>query len=264
MNIRIVLERIGKPVFAGFLLIILFSSMNVFGQNGWYVNTSVQLSGGNYIFNSYNRVLSFYGGLRFQGERFGVSISVPVIGSNNNDSIIQDTQMHGSNSMMSSMNYGLGDIYGYLDYRILSEYENDVDLYFNSQIKIPTAASNLNVGTGEFDFGISISLKKTLNTFALFAELGYLNIGDPSTITYKNPFTYGFGIGKFFNYGEYSLFIYYNRYTKIVDEYDAPQQVSFGANYKLNEILILSLITSAGIGNFAPDYTLSSGIRIKL
>ncbi|MDP2365661.1 MAG: hypothetical protein Q8M94_18080, partial [Ignavibacteria bacterium] len=252
MNIRIILEMLGKPVFTGFLLIILCFNQNVFGQNGWYVNTSVQLSGGNYILDSYNRVFSFNGGLRYQGEGFGVSVSVPVIGSNNN-STVQNPPTNSSSPMMSSMNYGLGDIYGYFDYRILSEYEDFVDLYFNSQIKIPTASSKLNIGTDEYDIGISISLKKTLYSFITFVDLGYLNIGDPSTITYKNPLTYGFGIGKLINYGEYSLFIYYNGYTKIVDKYDAPQQVSFGANYKLSEKIILSLITSAGIGNFAPD-----------
>lgn len=263
MKSSIVVYLMGKPVFAGILLIVLFSEQNAFGQNGWYVNTSVQLSGGNYIFNSYKHVLSFNGGLRYQIEGFGVSVSVPVIGSNNN-SAVQNSQVNGSVSMKSVMNYGLGDIYGYFDYRILSEYENDVDLYFNSQIKIPSASTHLNIGTGEFDFGTSISLKKTFSSFATFAELGYLNIGDPVSITYKNPFTYGLGAGKFFNYGEYSLFLYYNGYTKIVDQYDAPQQVSFGANYKISGKVILSLMTSAGIGNFAPDFTLSGGIRIKL
>nr|HMN50369.1 hypothetical protein [Ignavibacteriaceae bacterium] len=129
MKSSIVVYLMGKPVFAGILLIVLFSEQNAFGQNGWYVNTSVQLSGGNYIFNSYKHVLSFNGGLRYQIEGFGVSVSVPVIGSNNN-SAVQNSQVNGSVSMKSVMNYGLGDIYGYFDYRILSEYENDVDLYF--------------------------------------------------------------------------------------------------------------------------------------
>ena len=262
MKTSLVVNLLRKPVFTGFLISILFTSMNTFGQTGWYLNSSVQFSGGSYIFNSYNRVFSFYGGLRYQGEGFGVSVSLPVIGSNNN-TILQDTQINGGSST-SSMKYGIGDIYGYVDYRVLSEDESAADVYLNSQIKIPTATPHLNFGTGKFDYGISISAKKSLNDFIAFAELGYLNIGDPSTITYKNPFIYGLGVGKFFNYGEYSLFLYYNGYTKIADKYDAPQQVSFGANYKTSENVIFSLIASAGIGNFAPSFTLSGGIRIKL
>jgi hypothetical protein len=164
MKISIIIDLIRRSAFAGFLIIIFFSSKNVFGQNGWYLNSSVQISGGSYILNSYSNVYSIYGGLRYQGEGFGVSISVPVIGSVNNDSLIQNTHMNGGgSSMISSMNYGLGDIYCYTDYRVLSEYESFADLYFNSLIKIPTASTNLNVGTGEFDLGISILLKKSLN-----------------------------------------------------------------------------------------------------
>lgn len=236
----------------------------MFGQSGWYFNSSVQISGGSYLVNSYNNVYSIYGGLRYQGEGFGISVSVPVIGSSNNYTISQNTQMSGGSTTISSMNYGLGDIYGYFDYRILSESKSVADLYLNSQIKIPTASPDLNVGTGKFDFGFSLSGKKSFDSFATFAELGYLNIGDPSTITYKNPIIYGLGIWKYFNYGEYSLFVYYNGYTKIVDGYDPPQQVSIGTNYRTSDKVIFSLIASAGIGNFAPDYILSGGIRIKL
>ena len=94
--------------------------------------------------------------------------------------------------------------------------------------------------------------------------MGYLDIGDPDGITYNNPFTYGIGIGNFFNYGEYSLLLYYSGYSKILDDYDPPQQISLGANYRVSETLILSFIGSAGLGNLMPDYTTSIGVRIKL
>lgn len=272
MNNRIRSAIFRKPAVAGFLLIILIFQNDVSAQTGWYFNSSVQFSGGNYIFDSYSRVFSIYSGLRYQSENYGISVSLPLVANNNNNLSQSGGMMipSGNNSgtsnssMQGSMNLGLGDLYGYFDYRILSEFENDVDLYINAQVKIPTAATLMNIGTDQYDFGASISLRKSFNTFLGVVDIGYLNIGDPSSISYKNPITYGLGFGKFFNYGEYLLLLYYTGYTKILDEYDAPQQVSLGGNYRASETIIVSLISSAGIGNFAPDFTLSGGIRIKL
>ncbi len=271
------INRIGnkllrKPAYAGFLLFLILTSSKLFAQTGWFFTSSVQLSGGNYVFESYNRVFSVYGGLRYQGENFGITASLQLVSSNNNN-VSQTSGMmipsgtnniSNTNSMQSGMNLGLGDLYGYFDYKIISDYESGIDLFVNAQVKIPTAATHMNIGTGKYDFGGSVTLRKSLESFVGIVDLGYLNIGDPDGITYKDLFTYGIGVGKFFNYGEYSLLLYYTGYTKILEDYDAPQQISLGANYRVSETVILSFIGSAGIGNFMPDYTISTSARIKL
>ncbi len=249
-----------KLVIAGFLLFLILSNENLSAQEDWYLNSSLQYSKGNYFFNPNSKYLAINSGLRYQSENFGISVAVPFSSNNNGDSAVVDA----ANQMQGNMNWGLGDIYTYIDYKIYSDIYNDIDIYLNAQIKIPTAASHLNIGTGEFDFGGSLSVRKTFDSYLAVVDLGYLNIGDPDGIVYKNPFTYGIGIGKFFNYGEYSLLLYYYGFTKIADDYDAPKQISVGANYKANDNLILSAIVSAGIGNLTPEFTLSGGIRIKL
>lgn len=263
---------LGKPVIAGFLLFFLFLSNKMNAQTGWYLSSSIQLSGGNYFFDSYDRVLFVYGGLRYQGENFGITACIPLVtGKNDNFSQtggvmnpLGTNNTLNTNTAQGGMNMGLGDFYGYFDYKMISDLESRIEVYVNAQIKIPTAATHMNFGTGKYDFGGSLSFSKSLDSFIGIVDLGYLNIGDPDGITYKDPFTFGLGIGKFFNYGEYSVLLYYTGFTKILDEYDPPQQISFSANYRASEKIILSLITSAGIGNFVPDFTLSGGIRIKL
>jgi len=261
-----------KPVIAGFLLILVFFSNSLYAQTGWYFTSSVQISGSKYVFDSYNHVFSVYGGLRYQGENFGITASIPLV-TTNNQNVSQSSGMmvtSGSNNLANAglsqneNSFGIGDLYGYFDYKIISDFETEIDVYVNAQVKIPTAATQMNIGTGKYDFGGSISLRKSFNSFIGLVDLGYLNIGDPAGITYKDPFTYGIGIGKFFNYGEYSLLLFYTGYTKIVDAFDAPQQISLGANYRTSETIILSVIGSAGRGNFAPDYALSCGLRMNL
>lgn len=250
-----------KLVIAGFLFSLILSNVNLSAQEGWYFNSSLQYSKGNYFFNPNSKYFAINSGLRYQSENFGISFSVPFSSNNNSDSVTADAA---ANQMQGDMNLGLGDIYTYIDYKIYSDIYNDVDIYLNAQIKIPTAVSHLNIGTGEFDFGGSLSIRKTFDSYLAVVDLGYLNIGDPEGIVYKDPFTYGIGLSKFFNYGKYSLLLYYYGFTKIADEYDAPKQISVGANYRASDNLIFSLIGSAGIGNFTPDFTLSGGVRIKL
>ena len=56
----------------------------------------------------------------------------------------------------------------------------------SSQIKIPTASSEYNFGTGEFDYGIGLTFRKQLFSFIAFGDIGYLNLGDPEEITFLN------------------------------------------------------------------------------
>ncbi|KAF0141808.1 MAG: hypothetical protein FD122_1363 [Stygiobacter sp.] len=259
----------GKPAFAGFLILLVISASNLSAQGDWYFTSSVQLSGGSYILDSYNRVFSVFGGLRYQEENFGISASIPIVFSDNKEvnqisGMVISSGVNNTSALQSSASTGLGDLYSYLDYKIISDYETGVDVIMNAQIKLPTANANMNIGTGKLDFGGSVTLRKSLESFVGIVDLGFLNVGDPDSITYKNPFTYGIGIGKFFNYGEYSMLLYYTGYTIVIEGFDAPRQVSLGVNYRTSEKIILSVISSAGIGNTSPDFTLSGGIRVQL
>ncbi len=295
MNIKNIFIFLGMPAKVGSLLIILAvtSGRNILAQDdlivrqtNWYFNTSLQLAGGNFIYNSYSNILSLYGGIGYQKDNFGISFSIPVVGNNNNfisqsggmmlpignsqngyqNSPGGGGMMGGRNPMSSSagMNWGLGDLYIISNYQLLSENNSFSDVILNAQIKFPTASSHMGIGTGQFDYGASVTFRKSFDTFVAIADLGYLNIGDPSGITYENPFTYAFGLGKFFNDGRYSLLLYYSAYTEVVKGYEAPKQISLGINYKINENLILTGIGSAGLSKFTPAYTFSGGVRIGI
>ena len=297
-----------KSAFAGFLIILLASLLNVklfaqeempSNQSNWYINTNLQLAGGNFIYNTFDNVISLYGGVGYKTGNFGISFSIPLVGNKNNF-ISQSGGMMlpignsnngygnmsgggtngggmmggGSGSMMGSssssvggMNWGLGDLYLYSNYQLVSQNDFFTDVILNANIKFPTASTHMGIGTGQYDYGASLTFRKSfdlsdeLNSFVIIADLGYLNLGDPSGITYENPFTYSFGLGKFFNDGEYSLLFYYSAYTEVVKGYQPPRQIALGINYKVNQNLILTGIGAAGLSNFSPAYTFSVGVK---
>ena len=302
---KILIERSIKKSFWGFLILFLFtaSSPNLYGQEGWMLSTSIQYSGGNYLYNNSNRIFYIYGGAGYQAKDWSISISVPVVSQSSGgvgqvggmmlpNGISDDpNNMMGSNSgtnsggmmgnnggmmgngtynstqsgsMSSSNHFGLGDIYLYGSYNLLDEFTSSFDLNLNPFVKIPTANETKGLGTGEFDYGISATAKKTFDTFVTFADLGYIIIGKPESINYKNPLSYGLGFGKFFNDGNYSLLLYYQAYTTILEGYDSPELLSLGFNYKLNPVLTLSFIGSAGLSKVTSDYSFSSGLKWNL
>lgn len=281
------------------LFLLIFSAMLFngvsFAQEGWSVSTGLQYSGGNYYYNNYSKLFSFYGGVRYQSEYFSMNVTAPIIFSNNNTlsqsggmmlpiggnssgnnsgGMVGNTGSGGmmgsngsnSNSYMpgssSSMNssIGLGDIFMTGNYQIYSEYENGFTSSVNYQIKFPTASGMTNIGTGKFDYGVSVTLRKGFDSYLAIADLGYLNIGDPDGITYNNPFTYGVGFGKYFNDGNSSLLLYYQGYTEIVAGYAAPQQISLGLNHQLSSKLTLTLIAGTGLSKFSPGLLASTGV----
>ena len=295
---------------AGFLILLfaIILNGNLFAQeelpvqqSNWYINTNLQLAGGNFIYNSFDNVVSLYGGVGYQSGNFGISFSIPVVGnksnfisqsggmmlpignSKNGYGNMQNSgssgggMMGGGNSMMGStsssvggMNWGLGDLYLYSNYQLVSQNDFFTDVIVNANIKFPTASTHMGIGTGQYDYGFSFTLRKSfdisdnLNSFVAIADLGYINFGDPADITYENPFTYAFGLGKFFNDGEYSLLLYYSAYTEVVKGYEPPRQIALGLNYKISENLILTGIGAAGLSNFSPEYSFSVGLKAEI
>lgn len=261
-------RRSGVP---GLLLLLLLFSAVAHSQTGWYAIGSVQASGGQFATATYSRVYTVSTGLRYQAEEYGLTVVLPFVSSNSGLTQSSGSTMPsgmnpslGSTMSGNGMDLGIGDLNGYFDYRAYSDDESSIAVYVNGQVKAPTSSPNKNIGTGQWDLSGSITVRKTMGDYLGFVDVGYLDIGDPDGITYNNPFSYGVGVGRFFEDGKYSLLLYYGGYSKILDIYDPPQQISLGSNYRLSENVILSMIGSKGIGNSVPDFTFSGGVRIKL
>lgn len=282
-----------KKSFVGFLILFLLLTSNSFvrGQEGWTLSTSFQYSGGNYLSNNSNKIIYLYGGAGYQKNDWSFNISVPIVaqsaggvgqvggmilpnGNNSNSSgsmMSNDGVMIGNsgsfmnNQSMSSFGHiGLGDIYLYGSYNLFEDHASLFSLSLNSFVKFPTANTSQGLGTGKFDYGVSATIRQTVKSYLAFADLGYIEIGKPANINYKNPVSYGLGVGRYFDNGNYSLLIYYQAYTTIIEGYDAPRLLSVGFNYKINPELTFSLIGAAGLSKVTSDFSFSSGLEWNL
>lgn len=253
-------------------------------RSKWTLITSVQATGGGFIYNDYSSLYLLYGGLRYQTDDWSVYGYIPLVAQNNSgftqsgmmilptgsgtDQSINGGHHTGGNHMtgmsMVNLNFSLGDLFVYGSYRLLNEYDNPVELSITPGIKFPTAVGSSGVGTGKFDYSISATARKSFETFVFLADAGFIKFGDPAGINYNDPFTYGMGIGKFISDSGNNFLLYFSSYTKILDDYDPPRQLSLGFNFNLWHSMILSVIGSKGFGNYSPAFTASVGISLGL
>jgi len=273
------------------LTAFIFAGMTVvYGQSTWSINSSLQYASGNYLSNQRLNSWYLYGGIRYEASDFSAALSVPFIASNGqNVSQLGNIfipnhmgsgssgftgmgghsggHMTGNESLVTSSsteNFGMGDLYLYANYNFVNQFTSPFGLSAGVYIKLPTASTANGFGTGKFDFSLAGTIRKNLGTFLVYATGGYIFLGDPDSIDYKDPFTLNLGIGKFFGNGNVSALLSYSLYTKILDVYEMPQQVSLGVNIISNEKMTYIFIGSAGLSNSTPDYAFSAGIKYNL
>lgn len=267
--------------FAAFWVVLLSGATSLFAAGNWSVNTNIQFTRGNYSLENITSTYYFYSGIRYRTPRWNFSASIPLI-LQNSDLVtsaggIMIPSGHGYNNRpggsqhgmmddetMMSMTAGLGDLYIYGAYGLIPEGNALPFISTNLKLKLPTAGTANNFGTGEFDYGLGITLRKRMNSYLGFIDFGYWLLGDPPGANYKDPFTISAGMGRFFGYGRYGLMLYFGSYSNILPEIESNRQVSLGFNYRLNPGLSLTFITGAGLSETSPDLLVSGGMEWEL
>jgi hypothetical protein len=251
-----------RPLWVIFVIFLLIPSISV-AQGGWSVNSSFQMTQGDFVAGNTTTNYYFNIGGRYRAETWYISTTLSLI--------VQDGLFSGSttNNMMdgsgtSYRDIGIGDLNVFGEINLLKGTNVLPWISLSSQIKIPTASAENYFGTGEFDYGIGLTFRKKLFSFIAFGDIGYLNLGDPELITYLNPLTFGIGIGRGFDYGRYSLSVYYQRYTKIYEAYPAPHQLSLGFYVNIIKRTFISFIGSKGLSETSPNFSTSVGLEIYL
>jgi hypothetical protein len=269
-------------------LIAICAVTNTTAQGRFSINTSLAAVGGNLSDSSYSMAYYLYGCLRYQAQDYYLSLSVPLV-FNSSGSFTQlggmffpngtgdggniGGGMHGSGGQgsmmnggegMSSLNAGIGDMYLYGSYTLIKETNTLPAFSTDGFIKFPTASPSLNIGTGNFDFSIAMSVRKYLGTFLFFMQGGYLFLGNSDESDIENPITFSVGIGNNFGGGNHLLLIGYDSYSTIVTGFASPKQLSLGYTYIISPKLGYTMIGSAGLNNSTSDYIISVGLNFNL
>jgi hypothetical protein len=278
-------------------LILIFLSQS--GESGaWSINGGVQYLNGKYIYTTSTSTYYVSGGIRYESSHWNVGVSVPAIAQNNdlvsssasmflpsghhegnNEGGLGDGHQGGgmmgggrvvTDNVQSHFVFGLGDIYLSGQYQLVGKGRSGPpqrgvpSIAVSAQIKFPTASKERNYGTGEFDYGTTLNLAKRWKNYAGFLDAGFWLLGDTPEVNYENPFTYAIGVGRFFKNGRFSVLLYYQGYSTILENYDPPRQGSLGFYYRMSDQAIFSATAIAGFSDTSPDFGLSAGFNLTL
>lgn len=263
------------------MISVLPASLSAKGQ--WSVSSSVQFSRGQYTFEDYTNTYYLYGGIRYLAPKWSLSAGIPLIAQNsdlvsNSGGTFLPSRHHGEENtggtqhgagMMgggsfSNMEMGLGDLYLRGAYLIFSEDRAIPYVGGKASLKIPTAATAHNFGSGKLDYGLGFTFRKTFRDYLAVLDLGYWSIGDPAGIEYKDTHVLGAGAGRFFNQGQYGLMLYFQTYSQIISGLEGYRQISLGINYRANANLLVTVTGGAGLSETSPGFSLSSGFEWSL
>ncbi len=279
-----------KALIVSVVVSFLISLSNVSIAQGSFIgNATLQVVGGNFSDGTHYVSTYVYGGLRYQEQRFNLNVNLPIVfaskgsftqvggifipnthngedtgGMWHDDSVNDGSMMDDTNGMMSSLNPGIGDLYLYGSYKLLLQGYVLPEVSLDGFIKFPTATTSLNIGTGEYDFNVALSLRKTFNRFLFYTQLGYLIVGKTEGTDVANPVTFSIGIGVYLGNGNHALFAGYDSYSTLVNGFVAPKQFALGYSYIVSQVLSYSFISSFGLNNSTSDFSLSGGINFGI
>ncbi|MEJ2055184.1 MAG: transporter [Calditrichaceae bacterium] len=270
------------------IIIILLFMTSVY-PGDWSVSGNAGYMTGNYIYTTTTSIYSFTGEIAYETNRWNADLNLPVIMQNSglvsssggmhipsnqgqNESGMSGGRHGGmmggsqinTDGMDTQYETGFGDIYLSGQYYFLRDKKIQPALALTANIKVPTASTNKNLGTGKWDYGLTLNISKSIGKYVGFLDSGFRILGDPAEINYSNPIIYGVGVGRFFNGGKFSALLYYQGYSEILQNYDPPRQGSAGLYYKTNPRSILSIVFSKGFSKTSPDFGTSIGFNIQL
>lgn len=154
---------------------------------------------------------------------------------------------------------GLGDIVTALTYNVITHESTGIIFDITGRMKIPTASTARNLGTGKFDFAVQGDLVKTISRFMLSASFGYRMLGNPQGIDLHNVFYGATGIAFRFT-PDTTIGASFNIGQSPVRRQDS-RDFTLYMSYRLNKNFRLNAYGLRGASERSPDW--GGGISLR-
>lgn len=267
------------------LLFILILSVSSFAQNRWKANASFDYAGSHNPNGAYSNLFYLSGGLKYNSKIFSLETIIPIVSQNGGiytqvgklivrdiglyhpDTTAEEGHIPGSvvdGETITNLKTGFGDFLLLGNFYLQEENRSLPAIVAETFIKFPTASNATQLGTDKVDFGFSLNVEKTIWGLIGSAGFGYWILGNPDGHTLQNPFAFNFSVGKEFKKDGYTLFIMYEGYSKISNNYSAPKALSLLLQYFLSSNTIMSIKASTGLSSSSPDFIFESNFNFNL
>ena len=131
-------------------------------------------------------------------------------------------------------------------------------------VKAPVADPDRGLGTGEWDYGVGLSIAHSIRRNALFASAVYWIMGDPTGVDFENPVVYSVSLGRPFSGGKVSALLTFSGNTQVMADLDPLRQLGIAVSYWATPVRYINGSMFFGLSESAPDVGISIGWGITL
>lgn len=274
-----------KIKFSIFLTLLFLTSSVSYSQEGFKFETDFKYATSQNSNNIYSHFFYLSGNINYSINNIIVGIKLPFVSqgtdtykqvgtiilkeSGLNHSSIDSIGGHIQTSLtdgvaINNLKIGFGDIVLNGSLELLDNKNNLTSVYVKSFIKIPTAVDKPNIGTGKLDMGFALAIKKLILGLKTYSSVGYLILGNYENHILKNPLALEFSIGKSFSNNTFNIYLQFEGYTNIIENYTPPRELSILIDYLINKTTSITFKTSTGISSSSPDFIFESTFNINI
>lgn len=249
------MKSIKKFVLIAILVVAFGPTMAT--ENGFSLSAGIERSTGNYGAQELTDIQYFPVTGKYQAGSVSLMLMIPyvsitgpsnVIGEPGN--VIQITTAGGGERRRAS---GQGDVVATGTFNVYKNVISSLLLDLTGKFKFATADETKGLGTGKNDFSIQTDVVKQSGAWMLFGSLGWLKMGDPVGIDFKDPWFGSVGAGYGLNTATQLGAVYETR-QRVIDGGAKLSQLTVFVSYKLAPTYTLQGYVIKGFSDGSPDW----------
>lgn len=136
---------------------------------------------------------------------------------------------------------------------LLDQDQSLIGLDVMGKVKIPTADEDKFLGTGEFDYGLSMDVYQRFEAWVPYGILGFRWRGDSPEVDYHNVLSAALGTDYYFN-ERWRAGISYDWQERSTDFSDNIQEITADINYLIDVDNKMNLFLFKGYSNASPEW----------
>jgi hypothetical protein len=157
---------------------------------------------------------------------------------------------------------GVGDPLLRADVTVLGDRARGWQLTVAGSVKLPLAAADTGLGTGETDVGFGGSLFSAQGKTSLFADVMFWKYGDPEGVDFEDSLSYSVGFGRVLGTGRWSAMTALTGFSHGIDGYAGPLQLNLTMLALASRRQSVALTAGVGLNEASRGFTVGTSWRI--
>lgn len=172
-------------------LLVMSAATSAASDGKTSLSVGAEYTTGDYGTSQRTRIWYFPVTLGYEGERNRIGLTVPYLIVHGPGTVVPGARgtggtRSGFTPIEDRTRSGVGDVVLKGSHTLVPESADSARWDLTGKIKFGTAERDKALGTGRDDYGIQVDGERHFDTNGVFGSLGYLFIGDPSGIDYRN------------------------------------------------------------------------------